>query len=180
MPAKLLHIKPGELEDLYNRLLLFAMKLAAKQLRQGQRPEPADLVHDVLLRYLQSKRRLGWKRGKGSLFAFLCGVMVNIAREHKRKHSRFIASLSNPATLAEACQNPALCVNPQPKLDAKSELEIVVRASETDDELNAFVRAAGSVDGPFRVQRIAQELGVSPAEVRALQKRLERKLRGLR
>ena len=178
MPAKRLHIKPGESEDLYNRLLLFARKLAAQQRGPGQRPEPDDLVHDVFVRYLKSKKRLGWKRAKGSLFAFLCGVMVYIAREHKRKHSRRIDSLDNPATLAEASQNPALCVNPQPRLDARSKLEIVVRASETDDELNAFVRAASSVDGPFRVQRLAQELGVSRADVRALQKRLERKLKG--
>jgi DNA-directed RNA polymerase specialized sigma24 family protein len=178
MPEELLH--KIDWEHLYKRLLLFAIKLATEQPGQVQRLDPRDLVQDVLLRYFKSPSQLRWIPARSSLFTFLCGVMVNIAREHKRRNHRIGASLSDPVVFASVAENPSLCVDPHPALEAKSELELTVDISETDDELKTFVEAAASVEGPFRVQQIAQELGVSTAKARALQKRLERKLRGFR
>ena len=133
-----------------------------------------DLPGDTLSAFFDSPNGLGWDESRGSLPAFLCGVLRNRLLMRLRRHYRWNGGSLDDASVARVSRLPVT----QPQVDVDADVEEIISTIGDDPNLVAFVNAAIHVyDGGNDVNKqLGSELGLTPRQVVTLRKRLLRRL----
>ena len=166
----------GRFENLnWDRLWKVLRLTAERCTRDGSRTfdcgvSADDLVEETLLAFWESPDALGWKQAKGSLEAFLAGVLQKKAIDHFRRQ-KFVAGSTSDADGPYATVRAPDTV----ELDAQamSHWRALERLVTGHRDLEDLVAAAQMrPGGPNVNQEIGELMGKTPAQVSKLKIKL--------
>lgn len=160
-----------DFERLFKVLLIRATVLLRGEERSVDMGTSAkDLSGETLEAFFDSPNRLGWSEKKGPLENFLCGVLANKAKTHRRRDRKVAGSFDDKERSFPVISGER---TPEEKAQSKELEEKLCAAVGDDQDLRDLIAAVEWTTGGHCVNKeLAEYLGKTAPEIVNLKRRL--------